>query len=503
MSDMLDTKLTQISRRLEDLRRSSWRKYRSWDGKMIDRFQRMNPLSEASLRTFEQAHGIELPPDYRAFLATIGAEAPGPYESLLPLEDWDDLCIDFERPWPTSYLAIPFTLVPGANIELVDEDDQEMMLQMEDYQGLLAIANREPNDPWIDEFYGTRCALVVTGTARGRVVYIGDEERPPYFMPDASFLDWYLRWLDELSAGIDTWGFNHLPRDSEAKLVDAFYQSTTPLDRRDILYALARHKPLIERADGVLRAGVEDPNPLVRTAAVLQLLFCGEEFTPLLVERLQDENASVRTAAVKSLSRKERLVPVLVEHLQDEDASVREAVVETLRAGKYVANYIPELNTALEQERDARVLFSMAHALHEANGLRLASLAKQVNSPNEGIRMYVAYFFEKTDGFEGAEGLEQLLNDENATAHVYAVAAFHRRGLNASIEWIAARLAQVTESEEQDRLSKYLNVLQKEQATESEERDRLSKALNVLQNQPSTAWYKIRNFLSRLGFWWV
>ena len=482
MGDTLDTKLTQIRRRLEDLRRSSWRKYRRWDGTMIDRFQRMTPLSGASLRTFEQTHGIELPPDYRAFLATIGAEAPGPYESLLPLEDWDDLSIDFERPLPVSYLSMPFTLVPGANIELIDEDDQGMMLQMEDYQGLLAIANREPNDPWIEEFYGTRCALVVTGTARGRVVYIGDEERPPYFMPDASFLDWYLRWLDELSAGIDTWGFNHIPRDSETKLVDAFYQSTTPLDRRDILYALARHKPLTERAEGVLQIGVEDPDPSVRTAAVLQLSFCGEGFTPLLVERLQDEDASVRAAAVKSLSRKERLVPLLVKRLQDEDASVREAVVETLRAGKYVANYISELNTALEQESDARVLFSMAHALHEANGLRLESLAKQANSPNEGIRMYVAYFFEKTDGFEGAEGLEQLLNDENATAHVNAVAAFHRRGLDASIEWMAARLVQ---------------------ATESEERDRLNKALNVLQNQPSTAWYKTRNFLSRLGFWWV
>ncbi|NOK63791.1 MAG: hypothetical protein GFH27_549283n23 [Chloroflexi bacterium AL-W] len=451
MSETFETQLTQMHRRLEDLRRSSWRKYRCGDRTIIDHFQRMTSLSEASLQTFEHTHAIELPSDYRAFLATVDAEAPGLYESLLPLEDWDDLSINLERPLP-SYLTMPCPLIPDVEIELIDEDDQGILLQMERYQGLLAIAKREPDDPWIDEFNGTRCALIITDTARGRIVYIGDEERPPYFMPDASFLDWYMRWLDELQAGVDIWGFNHIPRGSEAKLVDAFYQSTVPFDRRDILYALARHNPLTERADEVLRTGVEG------------------------------RNSSVRTAAVKSLPHKERFVPLLVERLQDKEASVREAVVETLRAGKYVANYIPELNTALERENDARVLFSTVNALHEANGLGLASPAKHVNSPNEGIRMYVAYFFEKTDGFEGAEGLEQLLNDENATAHVNAVAAFHRRGRDASIEWIAARLAQTTESEE---------------------RDRLSKTLNVLQNQPPTAWYKTRNFLSRLGFGWV
>lgn len=452
MSGTLNTKLTQMHRRLEDLRRSSWRKYRCGDGTIIDHFQRMTSLSEASLQTFEHTHAIELPPDYRAFLATVDAEAPGLYESLLPLEDWDDLSINLERPLP-SYLTMPCPLIPDVEIELIDEDDQGILLQMERYQGLLAIAKREPDDPWIDEFNGTRCALIITDTARGRIVYIGDEERPPYFMPDASFLDWYMRWLDELQVGVNIWGFNHIPRGSEVKLVDAFYQSTVPFDRRDILYALARHKPLTERADEVLRTEVEGRNSSVRTAAVLQLLSGGENLIPLLVERLQDENASVRKEVVINLYR-----------------------------GKHTAKYIPELTTALKQEHDARVLFSMANALHEVNGLRLASLARQANNPNEGIRMYVAYFFEKTNGFEGSEGLEQLLNDDDAAIHMYAVAAFHRRGRDASIEWVAARLAQ---------------------ATESEERDRLSKALNVLQNQTPTAWYKTRNFLSRLGFGWV
>lgn len=451
MNDELKNQLTRVHSRLAALRRSKWRTYRRWDGVLVDRFKRMTPVAEESLHAFEQTHGIKLPPDYRAFLAIIGEEAPGPYGNMLPLGQWADLASNLEHSVRGSHLAMPCSL--EASTEFINELDPDFLADPEPYRGLLPIADRRSDDPWIECSPNARCALVITGATRGRVVYVGDEDRPPYVMPDASFLDWYERWLDELDAGVDTLRFNHIPRRSEADLIDAFFRSTFPADREDILDSLARHDPLTERSDEVLRAGMADTHAAVRAAAVRRLPSRGAHFVPLILA-----------------------------HLQDNAASVRNAAITVLRREKNVADHIPEINAALEQERDAHVFFTIAHALHEVNGLQLASLARQVNNPNAGIRAHIAYFFNETDGFDGAEGLEQLLSDENATASLYALSAFHRRGRRASINWIAARLATVTDPAA---------------------RARLEQALDILRAQPPTVWYQARNFLHRLGFWWL
>lgn len=44
--------------------------------------------------------------------------------------------------------------------------------------------------------------LVVTGPSRGRVFNLDVQGgKPPYFARDASFIDWYERWLDQAEAG--------------------------------------------------------------------------------------------------------------------------------------------------------------------------------------------------------------------------------------------------------------------------------------------------------------
>lgn len=44
--------------------------------------------------------------------------------------------------------------------------------------------------------------LIVTGASRGRVFNLDAHcTRPPHFAKDASFIDWYERWLEQALAG--------------------------------------------------------------------------------------------------------------------------------------------------------------------------------------------------------------------------------------------------------------------------------------------------------------
>ncbi|MEO0988358.1 MAG: SMI1/KNR4 family protein [Cyanobacteria bacterium J06639_14] len=445
-TDALSNQIAQIRHRLESLRHSSWRQYRHVDGVEEHRLQLGTPVSETYLQTFEQTHSIQLPPDYRAFLATIGEGAPGPYGKILPLKQWAALASH-----PDHDLATPFPWSPDVTYGQTDIVD--LLGDREPYRGLLPIADRRPQDPLVEGFEQAWCTLVITGEARGRVLYVGDTDRPPYFMPDGSFLDWYERWLNELTAGVNVASFNHIRRSSETELVKAFDQSTSPLDRVAILQALPFHQPLTDRTHAVFRAGTKDSDSGVRAAAVERLFLLKKDSTPLILA-----------------------------HLKDEDAAVREAAIKALRCGQQVANTIPELNAALEQEPNAPVFFAIAHALEAVKGIRLASLAKRVDSPNEMVRVYMAYFFDRTDGFEGAAGLEQLLSDTNKTVRVYAVSAFHRRGRRASIAWLTSRL---------------------QETTQPAMRSHLEQALAILQAEPPTTLRALRIFLSQLGFWWL
>jgi hypothetical protein len=51
--------------------------------------------------------------------------------------------------------------------------------------------------------------LVVTGSARGRIINIDLDRQPPFFSPAKDFLAWYERWLDETADGLNTRGFNY------------------------------------------------------------------------------------------------------------------------------------------------------------------------------------------------------------------------------------------------------------------------------------------------------
>ncbi len=145
------------------------------------------PLTEAEIERFESECGIQLPEDYREFLAGIAHGGPGPYQGIVCLEHWADA-----SPWasgdtPREYLAGPCCLRPDMPR---DEHWYEALgcSHQQRYQGTMTVCRQG----------GTRYGLlIVTGPHRGRIVLADVAQGVPRFAPQVKFLDWYEDWLDE------------------------------------------------------------------------------------------------------------------------------------------------------------------------------------------------------------------------------------------------------------------------------------------------------------------
>jgi hypothetical protein len=179
------------------------------------RFRLNSPSNEAEVSDFEERHGVTLPAGYRLFLLHAGDGGAGPYYGIDPLSRWDE---GFEEEAETpGFLASPSPLTPGPALVLAWRAAAERARRRS--QGDL-----RPGDPpglewrefvpgkwevWgqgtihlCDQGCSFSARLVVSGTARGRILYLDAQGwNPPYFVKDLNFLDWYERWLDIILTG--------------------------------------------------------------------------------------------------------------------------------------------------------------------------------------------------------------------------------------------------------------------------------------------------------------
>jgi len=165
-------------------------------GAQSHRYQ-VRPVPVHLLEEFEDKYQIALPADFRAFLERIGAGA-GPFYGIGELERGAGHLLSD----PMKYLSVPSPLNPEmtesewTKLPLISEsdfdDDRYELARSKTYCGLL---------PFGDQGCANYSCLVVAGPATGRVVYVSDDEMPPFFVYEESFLDWYERWLDEILSG--------------------------------------------------------------------------------------------------------------------------------------------------------------------------------------------------------------------------------------------------------------------------------------------------------------
>jgi len=121
-------------------------------------------LSDPEIEAFEATHGVRLPPQYRAFLATIGNGGEGPaHYGVHELAE-------------TARLAEPFDLSRAVRSDAGGKGER----------GRLSLGTDGCNI----QYY-----LIITGKARGQVWRREDGSFTPVGKPRCDFFGWYEGWL--------------------------------------------------------------------------------------------------------------------------------------------------------------------------------------------------------------------------------------------------------------------------------------------------------------------
>lgn len=197
---------------------------------------------------FENDYAVSLPESYKTFLLHIGnggvsygASCAGPFYGIYPLGKNTNELFD-----ETLYLNANCILYPKMSDEYwesltqaidgedISDDDYERELG-KIFSGILPLGSQG-----CSYIHG----LVLNGAYKGKVVNIDIDMQKPKFTFEATFLDWYERWLDEVISGdliIDTpsW-FGYGMGGSSKDLLDN-YSSTVESDvKKDCLYAILK-----------------------------------------------------------------------------------------------------------------------------------------------------------------------------------------------------------------------------------------------------------------------
>jgi hypothetical protein len=182
-------------------------------------FQLFPPDSEIEISAFEQRFRVELPTDYRAFLARIGNGGAGPGHGIFPLGEvdnglgnrrfdrQDDLVGELPEPFPFKTEWNDLTGRPPDGLLTNDEDLY--------WQSLRNFENRYFSNSLVTGAIpishlgcAIRIQLVVTGPQRGFLWRDGRSEETgiqPLYLDDrraATFSSWYENWLLEALRGI-------------------------------------------------------------------------------------------------------------------------------------------------------------------------------------------------------------------------------------------------------------------------------------------------------------
>ncbi|WP_093780407.1 SMI1/KNR4 family protein [Streptomyces sp. yr375] len=149
------------------------------------RYELASALPEAEIRAFEEAHGIDLPAEYRSFVAEVGNGPAGPGHGLMPLtvprpEIGEGWAVDGE--WQedrlSGRLAEPFPLtepLPGRIGPSACEVTRGTLMLAEDGCGIFV-------------------RLILNGPRKGEVWQL-DPDWGGFVPVSPDFRTWYTEWL--------------------------------------------------------------------------------------------------------------------------------------------------------------------------------------------------------------------------------------------------------------------------------------------------------------------
>ncbi|MEO9518158.1 MAG: SMI1/KNR4 family protein [Paracoccaceae bacterium] len=134
------------------------------------------PVSEKRLSTFELRNDVEIPQDYRSFLATFGAGGVGPGHGI-----YDFTELESESVKDSFHLT--------ASREWSDDDDDDDDDPIWGFPGLLTICTSGCAIDWLIE---------INGPQPGTMWVVNDAE----LRRCQNFGAWYAEWLDRIELGL-------------------------------------------------------------------------------------------------------------------------------------------------------------------------------------------------------------------------------------------------------------------------------------------------------------
>ncbi|WP_460304917.1 HEAT repeat domain-containing protein [Actinocorallia aurea] len=364
---------------------------------------RMNaPLPEADVMGFERAHDVRLPKAYREFVTRFGDGGAGPDYGVLPLAEAAAAIVD--DPGAALSMDSPFEDAVYGPEWWDGFFDSEEDHDAEHCRGALAVVHGGCT---------TYTLLVVTGPLRGRLVRVDLNGVPaPVVLPDADFLAWYERWLDDVIEGRDLTFFHDRLLGGEAEF-RAAARDADPDVRLRAVRSFNALPGLSAAARTAVVAAVADPSWPVRSAAV---------WTAGRL-RIAEAADAVRVA------------------LADPAKTVRLHAVDALRALE--APGLVELARAALADPSPEVRSRAVFALQDRNALTLADLAPLAASPDARTRRLAAYGLREAAGDPTALVRTALADPVPDVRWTAVQAAGHRR-LTVLLPVLARMLAEET-----------------------------------------------------------
>lgn len=204
---------------------------------------------------FESDYDVSLPDCYKTFLLHIGNggisyqdSAAGPGYGIFPLGKNVE---EFISANPEKYLKEDCKFNPKMSDEfwkdLTKNIDENENLSDEDfdaesgklYAGILPIGTQG-----CTYYYG----LVLNGEFKGRIVNIDLDLQKPFFVFESNFLDWYERWLDEITseneAETETELFNYTLGGVVSHILDVYAATDDEEVKSECLYGILKKQKI-------------------------------------------------------------------------------------------------------------------------------------------------------------------------------------------------------------------------------------------------------------------
>lgn len=218
-------------------------------------------LNSEEILKFEKNYNISLPEAYKAFLIHIGNggvsyenSAAGPSYGIFPFgKNLEEFANN-----PENFLKQDCRIYPKMSDEfwkeLTQKIDENEDISDENYDielgkmfaGILPIGSQGCT------YY---IGLILNGQFEGRVVNIDIDGQKPYFVFESNFLDWYERWLDEITEEntiVNDDLFDYTLSGSIFHILQVYRDSNDEETKIECLFGILRKKKIETKILGVL-----------------------------------------------------------------------------------------------------------------------------------------------------------------------------------------------------------------------------------------------------------